>query len=82
MFPDSDDTPARGVQLCISVAITPLVALDLLAPPICVSFGPSSVQWTAVPEAPVYIHGHTKAREYNISASAYSGQRSSVDEEP
>ena len=75
VFPKAKDGPPIPHQLLVSVAITPAIAPDLLAPPCGVRFRPRPVAWAAVPEAAVYEDGDLCADERDIGASPRSRQR-------
>jgi len=74
MLPKTKDSPASACQTLIRVPISTPVAIDLLAPPRCVCFRPSSVRRTAVPEAAIDEDGNSRAQERNVSAAARSWQ--------
>ena len=74
MFPDPDRQPPFRRQLLVGVAISALVAGDLLRPvPRVLYVVHATVLLAAVPEAPVDKHRHARTRKHNVSLPTQLG---------
>lgn len=75
VLPDSDHQPAGGCQLGVGVAVTGLVAPDLLSPVVGISFRCRPMVWAAVPEATVDEDGDSGSAEDQVGRSIQGRKR-------
>lgn len=81
VFPDADDEPAGLGQSFVGVSIASHVSIELLRPPLCVSFGRGFVLGAAVPKAAIDEHRNFGGAEDDVGASPHPGQHAPVNTE-
>jgi hypothetical protein len=71
MLPHADHRPTTSTKGSVDSAISFQVTFELRVPVRAISLGPSSVLWTAMPEAAVDEHRDTGAREDDVRSDPH-----------
>lgn len=79
MFPDPHDYPALCCEMCISLAVSMHVALELRTPPGGVCCGPSAVLRAPMPVAAIHEHGYAEPCERDIDRTSRQTGNVEVD---
>ena len=79
MFPDpKSDTSGRS-EPGIGVGVPLSGSFNLVPPPLCIRFRPSSVLKATVPEAPVHEYGNPLCPENDVCPTTQAGHGSNAD---
>lgn len=69
MFPDVNRKPSQILEFGVLTAVSFDVRIQLPSPPGFVRFRLASMQWTAVPEAPVDEDGDFRSRKRHVRSA-------------